>query len=48
MFIISTPETWDIRPSIERNKLTIGFASIQDQEEILEETISMLRKQRNA
>jgi len=43
-FIISAPETWCINPSVERNRLTIGFTSIQDQENILREIISIFRK----
>jgi hypothetical protein len=47
IFIISTSKTWNIIPSVERSKLTIGFASIQDQREILEEVMQMIKKNRN-
>jgi len=43
-FLISKPQTLNVIPGIEKNKLTIGFASVQDQEELLRETIQMIQK----
>lgn len=47
IFIISIPKTWNLIPSVEKNKLTIGFVSLQDQEGILQEIIQMRKKHIN-
>jgi hypothetical protein len=44
IFIISVPRTWNVKPSIERKRLTIGFTSIQNQERILEDVMQILEK----
>ncbi len=43
-FLISRPQTWNVVPSVQKDKLTIGFASVETQEELLQEAIQMIRK----
>ena len=42
-FLVSKPKKWNVAPGVEKNKLIIGFASIQDQEQLLQEAIQMMR-----
>jgi len=42
-FLVSKPGKWNVVPSVEKNKLIIGFASLQDQEQLLEKAIQMMQ-----
>ena len=46
-FIISVPKTWNIAPGVGRNKLTIGFTTLQDQTELLQKSIEMIKIKRS-
>ncbi|MEK7560772.1 MAG: hypothetical protein AAB539_02335 [Patescibacteria group bacterium] len=42
-FLISHPKTRNVVPGVGKKKLSIGFARIQDQEELIWESIQMIR-----
>lgn len=46
-FFISTPKGWKIAPGLEEGKLTIGFASVQDQGKLLQKIIQMMVDQQS-
>ena len=42
-FLVSRPEKWNVIPGVEKNKLITGFASLQDQEQLLQEAVQMMQ-----
>jgi len=47
IFIVSMPKIWNVAPSLEANKLIMGFASTRDQEKLLREIMLMIKQNKD-
>ena len=47
-FVTSIPKKWNIIPGVEKNKLTIGLTSIQNQSKIINEILKMIKANKDA